>query len=418
MKKIYYILLAILVMCFTFTACSDEGPFSTATPDDEPRILDPIFPDRVNGELPVIANISRDANLTMELTVTPADYTNISWLIDGHESQTGKTLDISLKAGTYPFKVIVTTEAGKSTFREGIVQVNPLTEDPWATEIGFERIIAPGTTARLYGDNLNKVKSIIIDGKTITEIVYIEDESGNCIEYAAPADLTEGEHRVIFVDADGNEYGGNTVNVTKAALITGGADRTNANQEWIMTGINLDRIASLTFNGQAITEFIRQTATEIAIICPALSDGEYNLAGKTKSGEDLQFYSAKNIVTEQVIVVSSEIVLWQGHHYVSWDLPDDNPNKAFNLIGKDVFASIKASATLSIHYSVAAEADYHQLRTTTGWWADLPGTSVIEFTEDGVKDVQLTQEVLDKIQAEDGFLCIGHGYYVDMVTVQ
>lgn len=417
MKKIYFILLALLAIGFTFTACSEEDPFSTATADDEPRILDPIFPDRVNGEMPVIANITRDANLTMKLTVTPADHTTISWQIDGHEIQNGTTLDIGLKAGTYGFKVVVSTNAGKSTYREGTVQVNPLTDDPWATEIGFERTIVPDTKARLYGDNLDKVKSIILEGKTITDITYIESEDGDYIEYAVPADLSEGEHRVIFVDAGGNEYGGNTVNATRASLVFSGADRTNANREWVMTGINLDQIASLTIAGQVITEFTKQTATEIAIICPELQDGEYNLTGKTKSGASIQFYSDKGIITEQSVTVSSETVLWQGHHYVSWDLPDGSPNKMFNLIGKDVFASIKAGATMSVHYSAAAGDAYHQLRTTSGWWDDLPGTSVIEFSGDGVKEVQLTQEVLNKIQAEDGFLCIGHGYYVDMITI-
>jgi len=418
MKKIYFLLLAMLAVGFTFTACNDEDPFSTATADDEPRILDPIFPDRVNGNLPVIANISRDANFTMKLTVTPADHTAVSWQIDGYEVQVGTTLDINLKAGTYGFKVVASTEAGKSTYREGIVQVNPLADDPFATEIGFERIIVPGTTARLYGDNLEKVKSIVIDGKTITNITYTESQDGNYIEYAVPADLAEGDHRVIFVDAGGNEYGADIVKVTQSVLVTEGADRTNANKEWVMTGVNLDRIASLTFAGQTITNFTRQTTAEIAIICPSLSDGEYKLTGKAKNGEDVQFYTANGIITEQTVIVSSETVLWQGHHYVSWDLPDGDPNKMFNLIGKDVFAAIKAGATLSIHYSVASGDDYHQLRTTSGWWNDLPGTSVIEFSEDGVKEVQFTQEVLDKIQAEDGFLCIGHGYYVDMITVQ
>lgn len=418
MKKIYFILLAMLVMSFTFTACNDEAPFSTATADDEPRILDPIFPDRVNGELPVVANISRDGNLTMKLTVTPADYTTVSWLIDGQEVQTGKTIDISLKAGTYGLKVIVSTEVGKSSYREGIIQVNPLSDDPWTIKMGFERIIAPGTTAHLYGNNLDKVKSIIIDGKTITDIVYINSEDKTYIEYPVPASLTEGEQRVILVDSNGNEYGGNTVKVMQSALITSGADRTNANKEWTMNGINLDQIASLTFADQNISKFTRQSATEIVFVCPQLEDGEYKLTGKTKDGKNLQFYNGKNIVNEQNVVVSSQAVLWKGHHYVSWDLPDNSPNKTFNLIGMDVFASIKAGAILSIHYSVATQDEYHQLRTTTSQWNDLPGTSVIEFTQDGVKEVRLTQEVLNKIQAEGGFLCVGHGYYVDMVTLQ
>lgn len=185
-----------------------------------------------------------------------------------------------------------------------------------------------------------------------------------------------------------------------------------------MTGINLNQIESFTFGGQTVSSFIRQSETEIAFTCPSLEDGEYTLTGKTTSGKEVMFYTTAGNITEQTVVVSSERVLWEGHHYVSWDLPDDNPNKTFNLIGKDVFASIKAGAVLSIYYSVNSADEYHQLRTTTGWWNDLPGTAVIEFQEDGVKQVQLTQEVLDKIQTEDGFLCIGHGYYVDRISVQ
>lgn len=43
MKKIYVMLFAILAFNAFLTSCSDEEPFSTATPNDEPRILDPIL---------------------------------------------------------------------------------------------------------------------------------------------------------------------------------------------------------------------------------------------------------------------------------------------------------------------------------------------------------------------------------------
>lgn len=418
MKKIYYILLAMLAMSFTFTACNDDEPFSTATADDDPRILDPIFTDGVNGKMPVIAEINRDANLIIKLTVTPADYASVSWLIDGYEVQKGLALDINLKAGTYKFKVIVSTEAGKSTYREGTVQVNPLPDDPWVTTVGVERIITQGTNARFYGNNLDKVKSIIIDGKTITDIAYVGAEDGDYLEYSVPADLAEGEHRVILVDANSSEYGANTVSVTKDVLITGGTDRIGSNKEWIITGLNLDKIASLTFAGQTFTQFIRQTVTEIAITSPDLQDGEYALSGKTNSGEDVQFYTVNGTVTEQTVIVSSKIVLWEGHHYVSWDLPDGDPNKTFNLIGKDVFASMKAGAILNINYSVAPGDAYHKLETRSGNWEYLPGTTAVEFSEDGVLVLQLTQDVLNMIQAQNGFICVGHGYYVDLVTVQ
>lgn len=405
-------------MSFGLIACTEETPFSTATENDDPRILDPLFPDRVNGELPVVSNISRDANFSMTLTVTPADYTTVTWFIDGEEIQTGKEIDLALKAGTYHLKVTATTSIGKSTYREGLIQVNPLADDPWATEIGFERIITTGAKAQLYGNNLDKVNSIVIGGKTATDIAYTENGENSYIEYTVPEGLADGTYRIILVDNGGNEYGGNKVTVTSEALITAGSERTTANSEWVMTGINLNQIESFTFGGQSVSSFIRQSETEIAFTCPSLEDGEYTLTGRTTSGKEVMFYTTAGNITEQTVVVSSERVLWEGHHYVSWDLPDDNPNKTFNLIGKDVFASIKAGAVLSIYYSVNSADEYHQLRTTTGWWNDLPGTAVIEFQEDGVKQVQLTQEVLDKIQTEDGFLCIGHGYYVDRISVQ
>ena len=418
MKKIYHILLIMLAMSFGLMACTEETPFSTATENDDPRILDPLFPDRVNGELPVVSNISRDANFSMTLTVTPADYTTVTWFIDGEEIQTGKEIDLALKAGTYHLKVTATTSIGKSTYREGLIQVNPLADDPWATEIGFERIITTGAKAQLYGNNLDKVNSIVIGGKTATDIAYTENGENSYIEYTVPEGLADGTYRIILVDNGGNEYGGNKVTVTSDALITAGSERTTANSEWVMTGINLNQIESFTFGGQTVSSFIRQSETEIAFTCPSLEDGEYTLTGRTTSGKEVMFYTTAGNMTEQTVVVSSERVLWEGHHYVSWDLPDDNPNKTFNLIGKDVFASIKAGAVLSIYYSVNSADEYHQLRTTTGWWNDLPGTAVIEFQEDGVKQIQLTQEVLDKIQTEDGFLCIGHGYYVDRISVQ
>ena len=418
MKKIYHILLIMLAMSFGLIACTEETPFSTATENDDPRILDPLFPDQVNGELPVVSNISRDANFSMTLTVTPADYTTVTWFIDGEEVQTGKEIDLALKAGTYHLKVTATTSIGKSTYREGLIQVNPLADDPWATEIGFERIITTGAKAQLYGNNLDKVNSIVIGGKTATDIAYTENGENSYIEYTVPEGLADGTYRIILVDNGGNEYGGNKVTVTSDALITAGSERTTANSEWVMTGINLNQIESFTFGGQTVSSFIRQSETEIAFTCPSLEDGEYTLTGRTTSGKEVMFYTTAGNITEQTVVVSSERVLWEGHHYVSWDLPDDNPNKTFNLIGKDVFASIKAGAVLSIYYSVNSADEYHQLRTTTGWWNDLPGTAVIEFQEDGVKQIQLTQEVLDKIQTEDGFLCIGHGYYVDRISVQ
>ena len=415
MKYIYIILIAILTTGFGFTSCNNEEPFSTASPDDNPRILDPIFIDRVDGELAVITTIKRDANFIMNLVVTPAEYCNVSWLVDNEEVHTGTSIDKNLKAGSYHLKVVVSTAAGKSTSREGIIIVNALESDPVATEMEFERLTVPGSKAKLYGNNLGLVKSLVIGDYTITEIVYNEDDGS--IEYTVPSALTAGIYRIILVDNGGLEYGGDLVNVFSSPVIYSGSERANPDKEWIMNGIGLDKIATMSFAGHNISSFTHQSEHVIGFVCPGVEVGEYILTGITDDGQQVQFYSNKISKVEQNVVVSAEAILWSGHHYVSWDYEDGNPNKTFNLIDKDSFASLKAGATLYIYCSIAPDATYHQIRTTSGWWNDLSGTSVIDLAKDEVIEVLLTREVLDQINNEDGFLCVGHGYYIDKITV-
>lgn len=419
MKKIYFRLLAALVaMSMACISCSDEEPFSTITPDDYPQILDPVFPDWVDGEPAVISQISHDANFEMRLTVTPSTYTEVTWFIDGVEVQKGDTISVELEAGTYNLKVVATTTAGASTSREGKIVVSPLQGEPWSEAVGLERVVATGSTARLYGTNLSLVRSIAIGDMTASVTGSGSSDLGNYVEYVVPAGLEDGQYRISMIDVEGNRFGANLLTVTSSSVVTGGFAHIAAGSEWVMTGLNLDKVTSFDVNGTVVTDFLRKSATEIAFICPSMADGEYVLKGTSSNGQEVKFYATDELVSEVTFAVVSETILWEGHHYVSWDYEDGNPNKTFNLIPKETFSSIIAGSTMSIYYSVAPEAEYHQIRTTTGYWNDLPGTAVVEFQEDGILEVVLTQEALDKIAAEDGFLCVGHGYYVDRVSIK
>lgn len=405
-------------MSVMLISCSDDKPFSVAGPNDEPHILAPTFPDRNNGELPTVATINRDANFKMELTVTPADYIDVEWYLDGKKVASGKKIDMPLLAGVYHMKVVATTTQGKFTSREGMVHVNSLAEDPWATTVDFERIIAPGTQAFLYGTNFNLVKSMKIGESAVSTMTIVPDNNGAYISYLVPTGVADGKQRIVLTGTDGVEYGGEMVTVSSSALITSGADRAIANSACVMTGINLDKVASLDFGGTAITQFSVKTATKLQFTCPSLTDGEYALTGKMTDGKEVAFFKDKAVVKNTKVIVSSEQTLWSGHHYASWDLPDGNPNKTFNLIGQSVFASLKPGAVMSIHYSIEPTATYHQIRTTSGWWTDLPGTGTVDVSANGVLNVILTQAVLDMIKEQAGFLCVGHGYFVDLVTVK
>ena len=103
---------------------------------------------------------------------------------------------------------------------------------------------------------------------------------------------------------------------------------------------------------------------------------------------------------------------------MSWDKPDGDPNKTFNLIGKDVFAKLKAGTILKVYYSVEPSDTYHQMQIMTAWWTLLPGSQKMDITGEGAYTYTLQQDALDLIQQQDGFLVGGHGFYVDRVTVQ
>lgn len=418
MKYFYKTIMTLLPVSLMLASCSNDEPFSTAGPDDEPHILAPTFPDRNNGQLPVVANINRDANFAMELTVTPADYVDVAWYIDGEQAATGKAIDMPLLAGTYEMKVVVTTTQGKSTSREGLINVNPLDGDPWSSSVSFERIVAPGQRAVLYGSNLASVKSIVIGNSEQIPVTYSAEDGNEMLSYTMPANAVAGTFRLELIDAEGVNYGADKVTVSASALITSGADRITAGATTTITGINLDKVASITIGDIEITEIIEKTPTSLSFTAPSLEDGEYTMSGVMTDGNEVQFYKNGQVESSASVVISSQQTLWSGHHYVSWDMPDDSPNKTFNLIGMDVFADIKPGAVMSIHYSIEPTAEYHQLRTTTVWWNDLPGTGTIEFSTDGVAEITLTKEALDMIQEQAGFICVGHGYYVDLVTLR
>lgn len=79
MKNRFISYLAALATLFTLAACTDDEPFDTITPDDQPCILDPIFPDRTaSGDLAVYQSFNRDENLNIELIVTPSRYTTVT----------------------------------------------------------------------------------------------------------------------------------------------------------------------------------------------------------------------------------------------------------------------------------------------------------------------------------------------------
>ncbi len=421
MKKIYYILLALLVTGFTFTACSDEEPFETISESDFPMILDPVFPDRgEDGSLPTIATLNRDQTYELTARVTPSKYTTVAWYVDGEEVMTGLEFSALFKAGTYNIRVVATsTTNGMTSYREGLLRVDPLDTDPSTTTGGTERIVSAGGTARLYGTNLYLVDYVVIDGQR-SDATYVEADE--CIEYTVPEGLADGEYRVILGDAQGVEYGGNTITVSSGTLVMDGASSAVVGEEWVLTGTGLDQVTSLTVGDLTINsaDFLSQTVSEIVLDCPELEAGSYTLTGQTTSGA-LEFYTTSGNVTETTLTISAarpgETILWTGNLEISWNFPEGAEGQKFVIIPDYITADeIKAGSKIRIEYTNnTSDSDYHQMQLTYMDWD--PRLVTVEITSDGVYEFTLTQDILDTAKSKGGFIIVGHGFYLKKVSI-
>lgn len=251
----------------------------------------------------------------------------------------------------------------------------------------------------------------LLDGNQIAE--------GNTIDQALP--VGEHELKIVATTTKGKSTS-RTLKVTVTPAADDPALGTNASELWVAPGSettihnckNLGTVTKVMVGGKEVAFEILEEGTAMKLTAPAdLENGDYAIT--LVDGDGVEFPGGTIKVTSEP-KPSMENVLWEGHHYVSWDLGEGDPNKSFNKITKDQVAKWKEGQTLRVYCSMKDDDAYHQIKLATDWWTDL--TSPYEFGEGNVMKFELTQDALDKMAAEDGFICVGHGYYVDKVTIE
>lgn len=251
----------------------------------------------------------------------------------------------------------------------------------------------------------------LLDGTKIAE--------GTTIDQPLPI----GNHELkIVATTTKNKTTSRTLKVTVTPAADDPALGTNASELWVAPGAettihnckNLGTVTKVMVGGKEVAFEVLEEGTALKLTTPTgLENGDYDIT--LVDGSGVQFPCGTIKVTTEPRP-SMENTLWEGHHYVSWDLGDGDPNKSFNLITKDQVAKWKEGQTLRVYCSMKDDDTYHQIKLATAWWNDL--TSPYEFGEGNVVKFELTQDTLDKMAAEDGFICVGHGYYVDKVTIE
>ena len=422
MKKTYIIALAAALTLF---GCSKKEPFYTAGEEDSPRILNTDIPEWDGGTPGVIASIERTAPFTFEIKVTPVDYTTITWEIDGETVAEGPSIEYFLETGEHAGKVVATTLKGKSTSRSFRILVYPAASDPVTVYSADAALVAPGSTAKISGSNLGSVAKVLA-GKTELTIVNSSDTE---IEFSVPSGLANGEYPVSFRYENGTEepayynsgngiYRQYTITVSSLPSVKQSAVSGKAGQDITLTGVNLQNVASLSADAVAIT-IVSQDFAQLVFTCPDLEAGEYALSGKDADGNDVSF-AGKPAAT---LIVTADIVLWEGSFFVDWGTPFDDL--------KTQFAALKVGDTVKAYCTIADGQDYAMGCMASAWRQILTGhkddareddnfsgqtSHVFEYTLNDLS-IQMMNELDDDLNIK-GASFVGHGYTLTRIVVE
>lgn len=401
--------ISVLMLCLisgtvVLTSCSsDNEPFITASEFDAPRILNTDIPEWSNGKPGTLASISRDANFTFTVIVTPMDYTQVEWFLDERKIAEGKTIDQSLLAGDYLLKIVATTTKGLQTSRICRLVVRPSEGDPVLSSDALARLVASGARAAIQGENLAKISKVTIGTVEVSGLI-VDDTT---LQFLVPEGLADGEYALVLTDTDGMSYGAGKVTVSSSPLVNTNVVFANAGKDVTLNGVNLDNIASIKV-GDTQVQITKQEFSEVVFTCPNLAAGEYPLSMQSKDGKEIN-YNGSSTCT---IVITAETTLWEGTHNVTWGTPFDGLKTTMKNL-------CRSGSVVRLYVTGNGQGT-----AATGWWNNIltgkgdPERGDIIIQGDMVLEFVLTDYSMEIMEAQEGFLVVGNGFTLKKITVQ
>ena len=431
------------------TACSsDEDPFFTASEDDVPRILNTDIPEGKNGEPAVLTTIDRTQNFTFEAIVTPADYTTVSWFIDGEKVFEGLNIDIPVRAGDHILKIVATTTKGLSTSRTCKLIVRPLATDPALATDAKSRWLTTGTTKTIECTNVTTVEKVFIGQTEATNVSYASGK----ITFNVPT-MEEGEYMITIQDESGTRYGCGWFTVSNDEYVDPGTKETvlwegDVNINWGDSNVTIssENLASVPVGATIRLVYEKVDMPEgyhaLRITTPWWGDNpedqivaQFDLTDDTPNPFEFTYTEANKAIVDErggmlivgygykltkVIciegVAPAEKSLWEGDVNVNWG--DSNVT-----ISSEDLADAAVGSKIRIYYEIIDMPEgYHALRITTPWWGDNAEDQVVaqfDLTADTPNPFEFTYTEANKaiVDERGGMLIVGYGYKITKVTV-
>ena len=409
MKTKNILLLIAMAAATILTGCQPEAPFDTQSPNDAPIILTP-YNESGTGTF-TYDLINPDTPLYDSVTVTPSKYTTVNWYLDKQLVYTGVKIDMCFPAGTYALTIEAVTEAGLRTERTGTVTVHPYDYDPYSAAPAAGRHLAPGVETQIDGQNLSKAKNVIIAndvyGSEVVHTIAPTYQEDGLLKFILP-ETEDGTYFLRLQDADGKIYGADNIDVHNGAVALAGFAEMPAGSEWVITGVNLQKVAKVQVGDIEITD-LQVTATSVTLTAPALEVGEYALSMLNEDGSAVLFITNEGAVEQAKTVVPSETTIWTGSVTIAYDAE-------LVKVTADVMNAVPVGATIYVYFDVV-QADYHQMRIITPWW-DYDIVAETNGMEGQPNPYSFTYEAADKenVDRTGAMSIVGWGISITKIT--
>ena len=409
MKTKNIMLLIAMAAATILTGCQPEAPFDTQSPDDAPLILTP-YNESGTGTF-TYDLVNPDTPLYDSVTVTPSKYTTINWYLDKYLVYTGTKIDMCFPAGNYNLTIEAVTQAGLRTERTGTVTVHPYDYDPYSAAPAAGRHIAPGVETTIEGQNLSKAKAIVIAndifGSEVVHTITPTYQEDGFLKFILP-DTEDGTYFLLLQDADGKLYGADNIDVHNGAVALAGFAEMPAGNEWVITGVNLQKVVKVKVADIEITD-LQVTDNSVTLTAPAVEVGEYTLAMYNEDGSAVLFITNEGAAEQVKTIVPSETTIWTGPVTIDW-------NADLVKVEASAMAAVPVGATIYVYFEVP-EAEYHAMRVTTPWW-DYDFLPQVDGMEGQPNPYSFTYEAAGKeaVDRTGAMSVVGFGLTITKIT--
>ena len=409
MKTKNILLLIALAATTILTGCQPEAPFETQSPDDDPIILTP-YNESGTGTF-TYDLINPDTPLYDSVTVTPSAYTTINWYLNNTLVYTGTKIDMCFPAGRYALTIEAVTDAGKRTERTGTVTVHPYDYNPYSAAPAAGRHLAPGKETQIDGQNLSKANNVIVStdvfGENVLHTITPTYKEDGFLKFILP-DTEDGTYFLRLQDADGKLYGADNIHVHNGAVALAGFAEMPAGSTWVITGVNLQKVAKVQVGDVEITD-LQVTETSVTLTAPALEIGEYTLSMFNEDGSAVLFVTNEGAVEQVKTIVPNETTIWTGSVTIDW-------NADLVKVDASAMAAVPVGATIYVYFEVP-DAEYHAMRVITPWW-DYDFLPQVDGMENQPNPYSFTYEAAGKeaVDRTGAMSVVGFGLTVTKIT--